>query len=124
MMRPPDPAPGLPILADHILYIYDLLEKAKVSVVPPLFLDEDGGIFVDESPGIWVTLGANASGAYAWQEIYATPMGGWANAVRSGTTTADPAYELNGNMTDLTGKNARVWRDIATGEMRFQWGSC
>lgn len=117
--------PGQPILAEHILAIYEALQEIDLKVVPPLVLGPLNTIYLASKPGFWIKLtGAPSSIAHPWQEVIPAASGTWSVGSLSGTTSTDPAYEINGSTATLTNKYARAWRDLATGEVRFNYSTC
>jgi hypothetical protein len=127
MNRPRTPQKGSPITWEHIAYLYWLADR-ELTVVPPLAKASDGTIYLGATGGMWIKIagapGGTGGNAYPWQELQELTAGGWIPRVRSGTATADPAYELNGSTASLTGKIVRAWRDPASNEVRFLWSSC
>jgi hypothetical protein len=61
---------------------------------------------------------------HPWKQVIAQPGGTWIDGPRTGTTAADPAYEINGSTATLTGKRAKAWRDVASFEVRFHYSAC
>lgn len=119
--RFPDATKGGPIRAEHIQAIYAALRELEFEVVSPLELI-DNTIMLSGSTGFWIKITGAPSGAkHPWQEVFPQTGGTWTNGPRSGTTSTDSAYELNGSTTTLTNKYARAWRDTVSGEIRFQY---
>jgi hypothetical protein len=124
-MLPNPPKKGDEIRAEHIAALYEAYERIKFAAIPPLHFRDDNTLELGEQPGIWIKItGAPTGTAHPWKEQQATTGGAWQDAVMTGTTTSDPAYELNGSTATLTGKIVRAWRDRATYEMRFLYASC
>ena len=72
----------------------------------------------------WIKLTSRSGAAHAWSRVMATAGGGWSvDSSLSGTTSSDPAYEVNGQTPTLP-YYARAWRDTETGEVRFSNGRC
>jgi hypothetical protein len=83
-------------------------------------------IALAERPGWWAKLTSRGAGAnYAWTRQIATASGGWSDdTTLSGTTSSDPAYEVNGNTTLTLPTRAWAWRDHETSEVRFSMSVC
>jgi hypothetical protein len=123
--------PGAAIEARTINRPIGALEQfSGLRVAAPLSLQWVNGsphIALAQGAVLWariVTVGA--AGKYAWQGIASAAAGTWADLPSnvSGTLTADPCYEANGNATLAVGARVQIARDAATGEWRFQSGSC
>lgn len=125
MTRPPDPRPGDPILASHITYLYWLADHLDIEVVAPLIKTSDGAIALAAEGGFWIKLtGAPVAGKHPWVEQQALAGGTWQDGAGVGTTTDDPAREVNGSTADLTDVIVRAWRDKTSGEILFMFGAC
>lgn len=123
--RFPRVKPGDPIKAEHLNVLFDALKDIGVVGVPPIFVENNVVRFDGLPPGFWIKLtGAPSSTAHPWQEVIPATGGLWSNGARSGTTSTDPAYEVNGSTTTLTNKYARAWRDPVTQEIRFHYSAC
>ncbi len=122
--RPDKPKKGDPILADHISYLYEMLEEiGEINVVPPLMYSGDT-IYLAEEPGFWAVIdGAPSAGKYPWTEQIPAPSGGWTDGVRSGTTSANYAYEFNGSTATISDKIVWMRRTVAN-DYRFAYGAC
>jgi hypothetical protein len=109
----------------------ELARLGNLSFVPPIdgLIDGAGvGIWYTGSPDRYVKLtSGGAGGKYAWTLQVEVAGGGWANdpSGQSGTTAADPAWEINSNASVNLTPNPIVpaWRD-ASGVLRFLAGSC
>jgi hypothetical protein len=125
---PAPPKPGDQILAGHIAALYEALDDLEVHVVAPLAKDSEGTIYFASDPGMWIKLTSRSGTAYAWTEQLAQTGGTWIAGPRTGTTAMDQAYDLNASTTvPTTGPTptiVRAWRDLATSELRFAYGSC
>lgn len=75
------------------------------------------------NPRIWIKVVSGAQ-PYAWRDLIATAGGGWADGLRSGTATLDPAYEQNGSTTVPAGIVVLARRAWGTGTLVFQLGPC
>jgi hypothetical protein len=109
----------------------ELARLGNISFVPPIAGMIEGvgvGIWYTGAPDLYVKLtSGGAGGKYAWTRQVEVTGGGWANAPGSpsGTTAADPAWEINSNASVNLSPNPIVpaWRD-ASGVLRFIAGSC
>jgi hypothetical protein len=120
----PDPKPGDVLTAEMLRVIYAGLRE-PIAVVPPLYITGTGAIGWGEEGGFWVEFTGAPSGAkHPWKEVLPEEGGTWADGVREGSTSDDPAYEINGSTVTLTGKRARAWRDRASYEVRFHYSTC
>lgn len=108
------------------------MRLGRITVVSPMTLvDDPSGLHfavnLPEVMAIKLTSGGTA-GKYAWTRQMAAAGGAWAAhpSGRTGTTAADPAYELNGNTTVNLSPNpvVRAWRDPVSNAVLFQSGSC
>lgn len=121
----PDPKPGDPIYAEHVRQLLEIRRALRVRVAPPLAQMPDGTIYLPDSGGFWAKItGAPTSGKHPWQQVVGQSGGTWANGAASGTTSDDPAYEVNGSTATLTNKYVWMWREPASGEMRFIYSTC
>ncbi len=79
-----------------------------------------------ERPGWWAKLTARGAAAnYAWTRQIATMGGTWSDdTTLTGTTSDDPAYEVNGVTTLTLPTRAWCWRDHETSEVRFSMSVC
>lgn len=70
--------------------------------------------------------GGGTGGIHAWSEQMETTGGGHADLPggRTGTTSADPAYEWNGNEEVAAGTIVEIEREPDTREWRFAAGTC
>jgi len=104
----------------------------KINASPPLScVDSQGGLAfaLDQREIWWIQLTSGGTGGkYAWTRKIADTSGTWSAHPdgRTGTTSADPAYEINANATvDIsTTPIVPAWRDPATNDLRFLAGSC
>jgi hypothetical protein len=120
----PDPKPGDVLTAEMLRVIYAGLRE-PVDVVPPLYITGAGAIAWGEDGGFWIEFtGAPSDARHPWKEVTAVAGGLWEDAVMAGETDDDPAYEINGNSSNLDGKRARAWRDAASNEVRFHYSAC
>jgi hypothetical protein len=107
----------------------ELKRLAKVTAVPPLNVSSGAGGFRMDLElrvpfAIKVTSGGTG-GKYAWTAQVPTATGTWAAGTGSGTTSVDPAYEVNVNTTVAANTIIlRAWRDPATNVLFFERGSC
>lgn len=116
---------GQPILASHIQAIYDAIAEIEIKAVPPLVVGPGGHLYNSDLPGFWIKItGAPSGTAHPWEEVIPATGGSWTVGADSGTTSADPAYEINGSTATLTNKYARAWHDKSTGEVRFNYSAC
>lgn len=123
--RFPRVTPGEPIKAEHANAIYEAEEMLEIVGVPPIVVDGNEIRYEGSPPGFWIKLtGAPSSTAHPWQEVIPASGGSWTNGSRSGTTSTDPAYEINGSTATLTNKYARAWRDPVSYEIRFNYSTC
>lgn len=123
-MRFPTPRPGDEIEAKHLQVIYDAIDEGP-SVVAPLYVTSGGAIALGEQPGVWIQFTGPPSGTkHPWKQVLPQAGGGWVDGAASGTTTADPAREINSNANDLTDIRARAWRDRTSFEVRFAYSKC
>lgn len=123
--RFPRVAKGQPIEAEHGNAIFEAAESLQLVGIPPIMVDGNTIRYDGNPPGFWVKLtGAPSSTAHPWQEVVPQTGGTWINGARSGTTSTDPAYELNGSTATLTNKYARAWRDPVSNEVRFHYSTC
>jgi hypothetical protein len=97
----------------------------------------DGSILVEDDPsGFSFKLGGAippgvkfikvtsvVSGAFAWTEQLPVASGGWTDGSDSGTTSDDPAYELNNFGSVALNKVYPAWRS-SIGDLRFQSDQC
>lgn len=70
--------------------------------------------------------GGGTGGKYAWTEQVETSGGGWADTspAVTGTTSDDPAYEINGVASVAVGSVVPAWRTISQGDLRFLSSTC
>jgi len=121
----PDPKSGDPLRAEHVRALLKLARTHRVRVVPPLAQMLDGTIYLAQADGFWAKItGAPSSGKHPWQQVVGQTGGTWANGAASGTTSVDPAYEVNGSTSTLTNKYVWMWREPSSGEMRFIYSTC
>lgn len=124
-LKLPDPSPGQPILAEHIKAIVEALQEIDIRAIPPLVVGPNNTLYLSDRPGFWIQItGAPSGTKHPWRQVVSATGGTWANATATGTTSVDPAYEVNGSTATLTNKYARAWRDKATGEVRFHYSTC
>lgn len=129
--RFPVPKPGDAILADHLKVIYEALERLEaVHYAPPLYQSGDT-IVLSGRPGFWIRLTGKSGSAYAWTRVYPQAGGTWLASPApndAGTTTENPAREINGNATPTPSSGSplyvRAWYAAEAREVRFQYGSC
>lgn len=131
-LRPDDFQPGERLTAAELNAIRRELQRlGTISFVPPIAGLSDGsgvGIWYTGSPDRYVKLTSGGTGGkYAWTLQVEVAGGGWANdpGGQSGTTSVDPAWEINSNTTVVLSPAPVVpaWRD-ASGVLRFIAGSC
>lgn len=123
--RLPRVTKGQPIEADHANAIFEVGELISLVGIPPIHVEDNVIRYDGEPPGFWVKItGAPSSTAHPWEEVFPTTGGSWMVGTRSGTTSDDPAYEINGSTATLTNKYARAWRDPVTYEIRFHYSAC
>ena len=114
--------PGDPIRAEDFNALAEAIENIGVVGVPPIMVDDNVVRYDGEPPGFWIKITGAPSGAkHPWREVFPATGGGWTNGTRTGTTSTDSAYELNGSTSTLTNKYARAWRDRTSYEIRFQY---
>ena len=72
--------------------------------------------------GFWLKLTSVASGTkYAWKEVVPATGGTWSDEGTTGSTTVDPAYEVNGRTTlTVDGAVYEAWRGETTEEVIFR----
>jgi hypothetical protein len=110
----------------------ELQRLGRISIVAPLLLGDDpaGLRFAVGLPEVWqVKLTSGGTGGkYAWTRQIGNTAGTWAShpSGRTGTTAADPAYEMNGNTAVNLSPNpvVRAWRDPISRALVFESGSC
>jgi hypothetical protein len=69
---------------------------------------------------IRLTSSANGDNAYAWKEVLPADLGTWVDSGRTGTASADGAFERNANDTLASGDRVyRACRAQTTGEWIF-----
>ncbi len=134
------PSPHLPrpkegdILSEDFFdrYATAIEERLRITVAEGSGLGMTTGpagttITYDRSWEGWIKLTAHGSAEkYAWTEQVPTSAGGWTNGKRAGTTTVDPAHEVNGLTTVSTASNnvVRAWRATANNRLYFQSDLC
>jgi hypothetical protein len=108
----------------------ELARLGKLTAAPPLFVSADAaGVYFEFDDGsdafpIKVTSGGTG-GKYAWTEQVPAASGTWTAGTRSGTTTSDPAWEVN--MNTAVPANTIIlhaYRVPETGDVRFERGAC
>ncbi len=122
--------PGDEITTLHFKALYAALEQLKINI------PGGGGLIITETPkgyamasdcreGFWAKLTINSSNDYAWIEQIPQSGGAWVDGYSTGTTSTDPAHELNGN-TSIPSLPIIVWawRSATSGEVLFQQGLC
>lgn len=73
----------------------------------------------------WIKVTSRSGNAHAWNRVIATGTGAWSNdTTLSGTTSDDPAYEANGDVTFTLPQVVYAWRDQEQGEVRFSKSKC
>lgn len=132
-LRPRDYSPGERLTASELNALRaEVARLGRISFVPPLGgAIEQGGVAIwyDAPWAGWVKLTSGGTGGkYAWTAQVETSGGTWANAPGNlnGTTSVDPAYEVNATTTVPLSPNPVVWawRDAGSGKLLFQMGSC
>jgi hypothetical protein len=123
-MPRPRVKPGDPITAEALNSLLDLADRAGIDLAVGSGLDRRGGAIV--STRRWegfVKLTSRSGSSYAWTE--AVRVGGaWEDGVRSGTTTDDPALEVNAATSLSTfPTRVRAWR-LTDGTLAFQVSAC
>jgi hypothetical protein len=119
--------PGKPISARIINAPLDAIEAGlNLSVVAPLeSTTTPAGVQIGLNQAVplyaMITGGTNP---YAWTEQYTDTGGTWMTGYQSGTTTLDPAYEINGNLTVPPGTIVWMNRAPASGQWLFQLAVC
>lgn len=122
--NPPPAKPGEPILAEHIQAILEIRDKLVTEYAPPLARNGDV-VYLDALDVFWIKLtGAPSGSAHPWTEQLPDTGGTWVSGYDTGSTTDDPAYEVNGSTTDLSNLIALAWRDPTSGEVRFMYSVC
>lgn len=122
--------PGQALTAKDLNAIkLELIRLGKVIAAPPLHVSDDANGFrfdLDGGIGFPIKLTSGGTGGkYAWTEQVPAASGTWTAGPRSGTTSADPAYETNGNTTIAANTIIlRAYRARETGELRFERGTC
>jgi hypothetical protein len=126
----PTVQPGDEILAEHVTALYDLIRRLRITTGENSGLDSDSSnagiaIGLGDSDGFWVKLTSRSGNDFAWTEQIPQPGGTWVDGPQSGTTTTDPAHELNANTT-LPALPVKVWawRAPASNEVLFSLGAC
>lgn len=116
--------------ADDLNALYEALERLRLTVGlgSGLTLAETpGGTTLGWSgrPGMWIKIGSSHTGsAYAWTEQLPATGGTWVVGPASGTSTVDPARELNGNATVPANTIVRAWRAPQTLGILFAYDHC
>jgi hypothetical protein len=86
-------------------------------------LVRDGAIALDLPERIYIRLtsSANGDGGYAWKEVLPAALGTWIDSGRTGSASADPAYERGTKLTTLTAGDTvyEAMRAETTGEWLF-----
>jgi hypothetical protein len=110
------------------LMLAEVERLGRITAVPPVAILQDdvsgiavGPDFADSQ--IFVKLTGSAGGAYAWTQE-SRGGGAWGDTTRTGTTSADPAIEANGNGAVPIGTVVPAWRDTLSGELIFQLAAC
>lgn len=130
LLELPNPRPGDEIEARHLALLYDALRRVALSVAGNSGLSLDSGdhgtiIGFTGDDGFYIELTANSGGAYAWTEQLADGAGTWVAGYRSGTTSTDPAYEMNGNTSiPSLPQIVHARRLPSSNAVVFQLGSC
>jgi hypothetical protein len=124
-----DPKPGEILTADHLAHAMGLGERT-----PPRESGQGYGVsgsFGQSGVAVprqefWILLtGGGTGGAYSWSEQVPDSGGSWVAGGRSGTSSDDPAREVNGNDALATGSTLRAWaRRDHDGVLRFELGTC
>lgn len=123
-------SPGDEITTEHFNRLHEALRALQINLAPGANLDVQStpaGYTVAANPrkGLWIKLTGNSSNAYSWTEQLPQPSGTWADGYRSGTTSADPAHEINGNTSPPSlPLIVWAWRAPQSGEVVFQVGGC
>jgi hypothetical protein len=118
---------GKPIAARTINAPADEIARlGNLRVEPPLeMIDGPGGpmIRLAEPVAMWIKLTANSGANYAWTDQVRTDAG-WVAGFLSGTTSTDPAIEINGNAAVPVNTIGRAWRDVTSASVLFMASSC
>jgi len=121
----PNPSPGDDILPEHVLAILEVAKRLIKGVVPPLTLDGEGNLMINEDQCFWAKITGSPTGtAHPWIGQIPATGGTWSDDTISGTASSDPAYEANGSTADLTGKYVYMKRERGSTELRFIYGAC
>lgn len=123
---------GVPPSLDQLQALMDEIERlSSITGAAPVHVDDLAGGFAisaDVEDVWWIKIGAgNGAGAYAWTRMVpTTPAGTWMNYPGSptGTTTVDPAYELNLNTLVPLNTIVKAWRGRNDTTLHFAMGSC
>ena len=130
------PRPGQPIRPDELISaqwlnaLLALLKSGQIVLAPGCGLEmhhtADGGqeLRALGATGMWIKItGAGSSGAYPWTEQLEAAGGTWTAGDATGTTSSDPAYELNAYNSVPTNTIVRAWR-TSQGDLRFLASTC
>lgn len=126
----PKVEPGDEISADHIAAIYDALQRLQITVSQNCGITMDSGstgitLGLGINEGFWIKLTSRSSNSFAWTEQIHQAGDTWVDGYQSGTTSTDPAHEVNGNSTLPTlPVKVWAWRVPASNEVTFNIGTC
>lgn len=127
-MRPPDLKPGDELTARWLNDAKNSRELPWHDAASGLESSDAGGLpAIRARPKleIWAKVtGAPTGAKYPWTQQLDTPSGGWVDGPRSGTASANPLVEVNGNTAITTGKIVRAWKDSRGFCWKFVYGSC
>lgn len=130
-LRIPRVQPGDEFTADRYNALVDGLKRCRLSVAhgnsSGLELDTGAGgnvLSFSRSEWFWIDLTARSGNAYAWSEVIPQAGGSWVSGFRSGTTSVDPAAEINGDTSFTLPQRVYAWRELASNEVLFQIGAC
>lgn len=107
----------------------EIRRLGKVSAEAPLYVQDNASGFrfdLDQRGTFPIKLTSGGTGGkYAWTGQDFAAGGTWANNASSGTTSVDPAYEVNGNASITTPTIVmRAYRDRQTNLVHFERATC
>lgn len=115
--------PGDPILAADETEISAEVERLGTIYGSTGIVVSGQAIVLDLPEAIYIKLTTTASsdGGYAWKEVLPGPLGTWIDSGRTGSASADPAFEMGTKLTTLTAGDTvyEARRAETTGEWIF-----
>lgn len=115
-----------PRAADVNAALAELRRQGNVRAEPPFTVHNGpGGLAIGHEGGLecWARI-TGGTNPYAWIEVIPQASGAWADATRSGTTSANQAREANGRNNVPAGTIVRLNLSPFGDSNWFAWGGC